>query len=213
MVFIAEWVCWLYNARMLCIQNLTLGYPPYLCVSALNLTIKPGELWYLLGPNGCGKSTLLKGLAGLLMPLDGEISYGASQPQVAYLNHQNALYTNFSVSQNLSLFLTPRQQAHALTLVEELGLKRHLKKEVQQLSSGQQRKVALIKILSNEKSLWLLDEPDTHLDIDTQAWLMTKVQAHCEAGGTAIIASHQQSIMPPNAKRLQWQKDGHCVVT
>jgi heme exporter protein A len=195
---------------MLCIQDLTLGHPPHLCVSALNLSIKRGDLWYLLGPNGCGKTTLLKALAGLLSPLAGQILYEDSSTQVAYLNHQNALYANFSVTQNLALFLTPNQAAHAQALLEELGLQRHLKKEVQQLSSGQQRKVALVKILAAEKSLWLLDEPDTHLDAETQAWLTAKIQAHCQSAGVAIIASHQSAAR--DARQLQWQGEGRCVV-
>lgn len=156
----------------------------------LSCRIQGGEALCLRGPNGSGKSTLLRVLSGLIPATAGTLSRTDSY---TYLSHQCALNEELSVWKNLTLSAdlhgTPR---HLVTrALSQLNLSPYGDWLVKTLSSGQRRRVALARVLSSNKRLWILDEPTTGLD-DTHTKLFdTLIQEHIKTQGAVIFSSHQ----------------------
>jgi heme exporter protein A len=177
----------------------------------LNITLNPGELLQVLGPNGCGKSSLLRILTGLLTPQQGEIRWhgrpiqecGAEYRQAfCYIGHKNAVKANLTVLEHLQLYACLRQQSPLADLSEilhhfSLWPLRHRRGEI--LSAGQRQRLALARLALTSASLWILDEPLTALDtqgVENGLQIMTQ---HVTQGGMAVFTSHQP---------LTWQSAG-----
>lgn len=168
---------------------------------ALDLEVRNGDLLQLAGPNGAGKTTLLRLLAGLNRDYDGELLW-----------HGNNLYDDFSAYAQLRLYqghlaavkkaLTPLENLRWLVsnwtvsddavwqALDEVELGGFEDTPCQQLSAGQQRRVALARLCVAPTPLWILDEPFTALDKAGVAWLERQLQQHVEQGGAVIITSH-----------------------
>ncbi|MGA9192501.1 MAG: ABC transporter ATP-binding protein [Anaerolineales bacterium] len=145
----------------------------------LNLTIRPGELFGLVGPDGAGKTTTLRLLAGLLYITDGEGTVAgydlASQseglkPHVGYMAQQFSLYGELSVQENLTFFaeifdVSPADiKDRSQRLLAFAGLEPFRDRRAAHLSGGMQKKLALACTLIHQPSLLLLDEPTTGVD-------------------------------------------------
>jgi len=169
--------------------------------------VKPGQLCLLKGPNGSGKSTLLSVLAGLLAEYEGEVCwYQDGSPldrytlvtHMVYLNTRLGLCGQLSVAENLQwmaalqgVSIPPEQLP---SILNQLGLSvRLLERKVSVLSSGQQQKVKLARLLLNTKPIWLLDEPFTALDVDTVSALEQIMAENVASGGLVVYASHHQA--------------------
>jgi heme exporter protein A len=169
----------------------------------IHFTLNPGDLLQIQGANGSGKSTLLRILAGFLRLSSGDIRYqqtsiyeSASQYQnnIAYLGHTNAIKPAFTVTENLVSYCR-LMGLHSLcpidSLLEAFCLKNAKKKFAYQLSAGQQRKLAFVKLLLSQKSIWLLDEPTVALDKAGVETFIDQLEKHLAAGGIVIMATHQ----------------------
>lgn len=173
----------------------------------LNFTVKPGEILQINGTNGSGKTTLLRLLAGFLKPSSGDIHYLQTsifnpqhnyQTQIAYLGHTNAIKPALTLKENLISHCKLMGATHALEiepLLEAFQLQSAYQKLAYQLSAGQQRKLALIKIILTEKPIWILDEPLTALDQSSIATLMDYVHQHLTKQGMMITATHQPLML------------------
>ncbi len=164
-----------------------------LVLKDLSFSLKKGEVIFLKGANGSGKSSTLQLCAQLLHPSGGTITLAPYVP-IAYLAHGNGLKRELTVRQNLSFFAKLLQQKHAEHwidgLIDELGLKSKRHVPLGYLSCGQQRRVALGRLLLHPAKLWLLDEPVSNLDDQTTEWFAQKIIGHQENGGAALIACH-----------------------
>jgi heme exporter protein A len=171
--------------------------------SDLNLQLSPGQVLLISGANGAGKTSLLRILAGLLPPLIGSVRYAGTliadcredyAADLIYLGYQNAFKPALTVAENLKLWchLMGGKQAIsidiALTSASLSGLENKL---FYQLSAGQQRRVALLRLRLRESRLWLLDEPLVALDKDGMQWFLQLLQQHLSNGGMAVLSSHQ----------------------
>ncbi|MBD5583955.1 MAG: ABC transporter ATP-binding protein [Clostridia bacterium] len=167
-------------------------------VDNLNFKVEDGQFVSVIGPSGCGKSTILSLSAGLLAPSAGEIVRGTGE--CGYMLQRDALFPWRTVEQNIFLPLevkkrnTPEKRARAIELAEKYGLKDFLKKTPSQLSGGMRQRVALIRTLSAEPEILLLDEPFSALDYQTRLEVCDDVQSIIKSEKkTALLVTHDIS--------------------
>jgi len=186
-------------------------------LKGLSLHLGAGQALQLLWPNGAGKTSLLRVVAGLLPSESGHISWSgqavATDPlaycrNLAYLGHDLALKGDLTVLENLRYSLGLRGGVTAAQLqaaLQQNGLQAQGGELVRHLSAGQQRRVALARLALWQAQLWLLDEPVTNLDAAGQQLVASAIDAHLQAGGCALIATHQPLALGSPGNRL-WRQ-------
>lgn len=152
--------------------------------------VSAGELVWLRGENGVGKSTLLKTLLGLLRPGRGGVQWASPRPEIFYLGHELAIRPALTVLEQCRSHPAVNKHSDPLKALQAVGLTKYKHKLCAQLSRGQQQRVALACAILSEAKLWLLDEPLTALDVESQDIVRKLLQAHCQAGGAVVVASH-----------------------
>lgn len=169
--------------------------------AGLNFSIAPGGALLLRGANGSGKTSLLRMAAGLLPAaaggfvwedLDPPVDRATHHSRILYAAHADAVKPALTVLENLAFWGGLR--GHGINACRDalgrLGLAELADLPARFLSAGQRRRVNLARLFVSGAALWLLDEPATALDAETRAALTTTIDAHREAGGMAIIATH-----------------------
>lgn len=138
----------------------------------VNFSVNEGEFVAIIGPSGCGKTTLLSLAAGLLMPTKGTIyNSGIS---FGYMLQKDELFPWRTIEKNIFLPLeihktnTQENRERAIALTEKYGLKQFLKNYPSSLSGGMRQRAALIRTLSVDPDVLLLDEPFSALDYQTR---------------------------------------------
>ena len=174
--------------------------------SGMGMTLLPGSLTLLRGPNGCGKSTLLNIIAGLITPAAGLVRWNGIRAdrhpdftgKPVFLSHANALKLALTVADNL-LFYCAIHDSHILlhAAMQYWGLAPMADIEVGRLSAGWQRRVALARLLLSNSPLWLLDEPQSNLDEEGDALLQQLIASHCNNAGIAVLATHGEAPVKP----------------
>jgi putative ABC transport system ATP-binding protein len=182
-------------------------------VGALNescLDISEGDFIAIIGPSGSGKSTLLLMLGGMLSPtsgkifLDGQSLYDLHADERARLRRDKIgfLFQTFNLvpyltaleNVQLPLFLTGKdeveQEQKAATLLERVGLGDRLYHKPQELSVGQQQRVALARMIANEPAVILADEPTGNLDPDTSQQILSFLEEINREGHTIVMVTH-----------------------
>ncbi|WP_416151571.1 ABC transporter ATP-binding protein [Salipaludibacillus sp. HK11] len=171
-------------------------------VEEINLSIEEGEFVSIIGPSGCGKSTLLSLISGLLHPSVGEIlldgvSIKNPTPETGYMLQQDYLFPWLSIKDNITLGLTTMGKTEdkdmelAYQLLDTLGLSDKEEHFPSQLSGGMRQRVALVRMLSTDPKLLLLDEPFSALDYQTKLKLEDLVFSTIkEHNKTAILVTH-----------------------
>ena len=154
----------------------------------LSFIVKRGEALHISGPNGSGKSTLIRIILGITKQTKGTITHNESN-NISYLGHKNALKNYLTVSDNLILLgLSSHEKLN--NFLEELDLKKFLGVTVANLSFGQQKKLALLRIFLNKSNVILLDEPFVGLDTNTQNLIENFLIKELNSGKTLIYTSH-----------------------
>ncbi|MHB8276280.1 MAG: ABC transporter ATP-binding protein [Candidatus Humimicrobiaceae bacterium] len=177
-------------------------------VKNLNLDIKDNEIIALLGPSGCGKSTTLRMIAGLEEISSGELYIGgklsnnltSSQRNIALAFEDYALYFHLTVWENIALCLRAKK-INNKEIVEKiksisklLGIENILQKKPAALSGGEQQRVSLARALVRDPSVFLLDEPISHIEIERRFQILAKIkEIHYEFGTTMVYVTHNQS--------------------
>jgi ABC-2 type transport system ATP-binding protein len=179
-----------------------------------------------VGPNGAGKTTLLKIISGLLFPEEGRVLCDGteitSRPQAAaryvgLMPDPLGVYTDLSALEYLQFFgrildLPPdRVDARIGEAVRLLELEPWLDEEVETLSAGWQRRLALGRILLADAPVLLLDEPAAGLDISSRSELLRLVKALAAGHRTIVISSHILPELQELADRFGIIKEGQWV--
>lgn len=176
--------------------------------SQLSVSVSNGEVLQIKGPNGCGKTSLLRILCGLAVPNEGTVYWndrdireynGAYVENVSYVGHHNGLKKELTPSENLQVSNAlssacngnPPEQA-----LKQFGLYGYEDTPVGKLSSGQQRRVALSRLLLTHAHLWILDEPFTSVDDAGRKFIADVLKMHMDNDGMLILVSHEPVVIP-----------------
>lgn len=169
----------------------------------ITFSLGAGEALIVTGPNGSGKSTLLRVLAGLLAQETGAVRFvdGADERPAReachYLGHRNAMKRELTVEENLTFwaeFMAKEGAKPGLDIdeaAEAVGLAGITHLPFGYLSAGQQRRMAMAKLLVAKRPVWILDEPTAALDLKADAMFAGLCQAHLAEGGMLVAATHQ----------------------
>lgn len=156
--------------------------------SGLSFDLAPGDALLIAGPNGIGKSSLLRILAGLARPYSGSLQGNAA---IGLLDERPALDEHLPLGKALA-FWCQIDGCRPETHTDLLGLTPLLDVPVRYLSTGQRKRAAIARLIDQQASVWLLDEPLNGLDTAAAALLEALTRDHCANGGIAVIASHQK---------------------
>ncbi len=168
----------------------------------VDLTIASGEFVAVVGASGCGKSTLLRILAGFEQPSGGVVEVGGTAvtgpgPDRGVVFQDYGLFPWLSVRENVaygpSRKKLPKAEVAAITdrFTAAVGLTRFAAKYPAQLSGGMQQRVAIARVLANDPSLLLMDEPFGALDALTRADLQAELKRiHVETRTTVVFVTH-----------------------
>ena len=156
--------------------------------SGVSFSLKKGECLHIMGSNGSGKSTLLRIILGITSPTKGEIKANVKK-NIAYLGHKNALKSYLSVEDNITLMGLSNHK-DLKEYLETLNLKKLLDIKVANLSYGQQKKLALLRIFLGNTNLIVLDEPFVGLDIENQNILSNFLNKQLQKERGIIFTSH-----------------------
>src|SRR6058998_1832893 len=183
------------------IEHVTKAYGSRVVHDDLNLTIRRGERWCVMGKNGAGKSTLLKMVAGVLEPDSGSVRLGAS------------LKMGYFAQQALDLLdadLTVEEQLQKDFPHESIGVLRTLAgafqfsgdevdKKIRALSGGEKTRLVLARMLLNPPNFLVLDEPTNHLDLATKEMLLDSLK---DFDGTMLFVSHDREFLRGLSNRV-----------
>ena len=197
-------------------SNLTLIRGERCLFEGLDFAVSSGELLLLEGRNGCGKTSLMRAIAGMLSLETGEVTWMGKPVRLqrqefhgamVWLAHRTGLKGDLTMLENLHFerALRPQADRDADSVYHRLGIERLRKLPLRSLSAGQQRRVALARMLLADVPLWMMDEPFTNLDREGRQLVMELVEEHLAGGGLCVMAAHQDvDIKAPVTKvRLQ----------
>jgi ABC-2 type transport system ATP-binding protein len=179
------------------------GRPKVRALKALDLEIKQGEIFGLLGPNGSGKTTTIKLLLGLLFPTEGQaLVFGKDatdvdkNQRIGYLPEESYLYKFLNAEETLDfygrLFTIPHDvlRQRIDSLIETVGLQKARKRQLKEYSKGMTRRIGLAQALINEPELILLDEPTSGLDPIGTREMKDMILRLRDEGKTIVMCSH-----------------------
>lgn len=169
-------------------------------LAGVSFEVEPGAGVMLVGHNGSGKSTLLRCIATALKIDQGEIRFDGQplwknryqlRAKIGFLSHAGYLYDDLSGAENLSVWARlAGRSVETGPLLERVGLSPKRKEPVRTYSAGMRRRLALARLMLQEPSVVLLDEPYTALDAEGRD-LVTQIASNLRSkGATLLMATH-----------------------
>jgi heme exporter protein A len=182
----------------------------------LSFALNPGELLLLEGKNGSGKTSLLRAIAGLLELESGTIHWNDApisrerqefQNSLVWMSHRVGFKGDLTLVENLEYEskLRPQSTADLDDTLKQLNLGKLRRLPMRSLSAGQQRRVALARMLMSSAILWMMDEPVSNLDSEGRELAVHLLGKHLGAGGMAIVAAHQDINLDVPTQKIQLQ--------
>ena len=176
----------------------------------ISFELNSGESLQITGLNGSGKTSLLRIIAGLIQHQTGKIDFSACNDDQKisqfchYFGHTDAIKPQLTVSENLTFWqsIMGNQSESVANSLKILGLSQLENISASYLSAGQRKRLALARLLVNQRSIWLLDEPLNSLDVNAITILNQMMENHISAGGILLAATHSP-LKLTNSKELK----------
>lgn len=200
-------------------------YGPIHAVDGVDLEVRSGELFGLIGHNGAGKSTMFKMMLGLIPLTAGEIridgapvpgsDFRAVRRKVGYLPENVVLYDNLTGAETLDFFarlkgVSPAQNA---ALLERVGLMHAAKRRVREYSKGMRQRLGFAQALLGKPRILFLDEPTTGLDPEAIRGFYAILRQLKGEGVTMVITSHILAEIQERVDRLAIMAAGKVQAT
>lgn len=192
-------------------------------VKSISFDIEDGELLVILGPSGCGKTSTLRMIAGLESLTSGDITFDGNSVRsipparrnVAMAFENYGLYEHWSVFDNIAYPLRLRGLSGSelsqtvRNMAEKLQIANHLDGRPTDVSGGTRQRIGLARALVRNPSVFLLDEPMSHVDADLRNDMRAEIKRiHLEIGSTMVIVTHDQLDALAMADRILVMNDG-----
>jgi len=197
---------------MLNVQNLSCRRGGRVVFRDTGFSVESGGFVLVTGVNGSGKSSLLRVLAGLLPPKSGQVQWhgadiaednSAHRARLHYIGHLDAVKLSLTVREMLAYWCALRGTAQInLAALDAFALEKLADRPIRSLSAGQKRRLSLTRLALDTAPLWLLDEPTTALDNQSQALLIAQIARHRAGGGIVIAATHDELAIPDMQRLL-----------
>tara|TARA_B100000886_G_scaffold292255_1_gene218037 strand:+ start:173 stop:778 length:606 start_codon:yes stop_codon:yes gene_type:complete len=174
----------------------------------VNLSLGSGKIIILKGENGSGKTTLLKSILNLIEPTSGSIYWKGKllnknlndfYNHVTYIADKTTSLRKLTVQDNINIwkkiFLSKIGKSNIENILKILKLDFYLGQKVNSLSFGEIKKLELLRLIIENKKIWILDEPLSNLDKETINVIERTFEDHCAKEGSIIFSSHQDSVI------------------
>ena len=172
----------------------------------VNLSLGSGKIILLKGKNGSGKTTLLKALLNLIEPSSGAIYWKGKLLKknlydffnhVTYIADRTSSLSKLSVQENIKIwkkiFLSNISNSQVENILKTLKLDIYLDQKVNSLSFGETKKLEFLRLIIENKKIWILDEPLSNLDNESIDVIAQTFEDHRSKEGSIIFSSHQES--------------------
>lgn len=192
----------------------------------INLSIGAGELVAIVGPNGAGKTSLMRAIAGDIAPTQGTVTIGGHHiaslnPQDAaairsYLSQDHATTSHFPVETIVGFGQHGRSRLNADAVhkaMDRVGVTELAARHFDELSGGEQRRVAVARVLCQDSPVVLLDEPTDSLDLGHGELVMATAAQEAAQGNTVVTTSHDLNVAARHATSMVLLAEGRVIRT
>ncbi len=202
------------------LDNFRKAYGDYVAVHGISFDVQPGEIFGLLGPNGAGKTSTLECLEGLRAPTSGTLRVAGINPAAEPRKLRNligvqlqsaGLPESINPEEAMKFFCAYHEVAPRFDLFDRLGLNEKRKTQFYELSTGQQRRLALALAVAHNPKVVFLDEPTAGLDVATRVELHALMRELQAAGTTIILATHDMAEAEEMSDRVAILLKGQIV--
>ena len=189
---------------MLIVKDLSIERLDKKILENINLSLAPGNITILRGKNGAGKTTLLKAILNIIEPSFGSIYWKGKllkknlydfYNHVTYIPDTTSSLKKLTIKDNIniwkSFFTSNITNEQIETALKTLKLDNYLNKKVGTLSFGETKKLEFLRLIIENKNVWILDEPFSNLDEDSIELMKQTFEDHCAKEGSIIFSSHQ----------------------
>ena len=189
---------------MILVKNLSVERLDKKIFDNINLSLTSGNITILKGKNGSGKTTLLKTILNIIEPSFGSIYWKGKllkknlydfYNHVTYIADKTSSLTKLSVKDNINIwnkiFLSNINNSQIEIALKTLKLENYLNHKVGTLSLGETKKLEFLRLIIENKKVWILDEPLSSLDDDTVELIKQTFEDHVSKEGSIIFSSHQ----------------------
>ncbi len=189
---------------MIIVKNLSVERLDKKIFENINLSLTSGNITILKGKNGSGKTTLLKTILNIIEPSFGSIYWKGKllkknlydfYNHVTYIADKTSSLTKLTVKDNINIwnkiFLSNINNSQIETALKTLKLENYLNHKVGTLSLGETKKLEFLRLIIENKKIWILDEPLSSLDEDTVELIKQTFEDHVTKEGSIIFSSHQ----------------------
>ena len=191
---------------MILVKDLSIERSNKIIFENVNLSLGSGKIILLKGKNGSGKTTLLKALLNLIEPSSGVIYWKGKLLKknlynffnhVTYIADRTSSLSKLSVQENIKIwkkiFLSNISNTQVENILKTLKLNIYLDQKVNSLSFGETKKLEFLRLIIENKKIWILDEPLSNLDNESIDVIAQTFEDHRSKEGSIIYSSHQES--------------------
>ena len=191
---------------MLLTQNLTLYRSKRKIFENVNMSLSSGKIILLKGKNGSGKTSLIKTILNILEPSTGSIYWKGKilkknlydyYKNITYISDKISTIRQLSVNENITIwkkiFLSNISNQEINNILSLLNIDKFFNSKVSTLSLGETKKLELLRLIIENKKIWILDEPLTNLDLESIEVLEHTFTDHCNKNGSVLFSTHNDT--------------------